>query len=145
VTKLGLAKISHETCSNVCAEAGPPQSAGDFPDNETGGDRHSAEMQDRRELCRRELEISGHEGSRLGVSVLLDDEHLIMLADKFRNLECEREGANAQRVDMKAVAREKRLSLVYRRRGRSVADASRLRRWLQHRTRQEASRGLKLA
>ena len=53
--------------------------------------------------------------AHLGVAVLLDDEHVLMLADEFGDLERERESANAQRVDMKAVAREKRLSLVHRR------------------------------
>ena len=71
-----------------------------------------------------------------------------MLADEFGDLECEREGANAQRVDMKAVAREKRLSLVHRRRGRSIVNdpnASGLRRWLQNRARQELARSFKFA
>ena len=105
-------------------------------------------MKDRGEVRRSELEIGAHEGAHLGVAVLLDDEHLIMVADELGDFGRERKGPDAQGVDMKAVARQQGLGLVHRRRGRSVvndADASRLRRGLLHRTGQEATRGLKLA
>ena len=86
--------------------------------------------------------------AHLGVAVLLDDEHLIMVADELGDFGRERKGADAQRVDMKAVARQQGLSLVHRRRGRSVvddADPRRLCRGFKNRTRQEAARGFEFA
>ena len=69
-----------------------------------------------------------------------------MGADERVDFECERKGANAERVDMKTVARQQSLGLVHRGRGRPVvndAGTRRLRRGLQKGTRQQAARRFK--
>ena len=62
-------------------------------------------MKDRRELSGRDLQIGRQENAHLRVAVLLDDEHLIMVANERGDLECERKRADAERVDVKTVTR----------------------------------------
>src|SRR3974390_3581571 len=90
--------------------------------DETGGDRRAVVMQDRHQPHWIYATFGDNERTKLAVSVLLDNEHEIMVGDETANARVEREGANPHTVERMAACFDHANRLVHRRRSRAVID-----------------------
>ena len=106
---------------------------GDRLDDEARGDRRAVVMQDRHEPGRVDLQFGRQQGAHLLVAVLLDDEDALVIADEIEHVVMEREGADAQRVEMDAARFERVERLFHRQRRRAEIDRAELGRLLARR------------
>ena len=78
---------------------------GDRVDDEARGDRRAVVVEDGMSRAGSSAHFVDQQRAQLGVAVLLDDEDLVVLGDEVDDLVGEGEGAQAQRVEVDAVAR----------------------------------------
>ena len=86
------------------------------------GDRRAVVVQHADHVRRVDVEFVDQHRVHLRVAVLLDHEHLLVRRDELGHRVREREGAQAQRVQVHALGLEHVECLVHRRTGRAEVD-----------------------
>ena len=89
-------------------------------DDELGGDRQSAVVQQRTQLCLLHARLEREQRAHLRVAVLLDHEHQLLLLEEFLHFVAERERAQAHVVSLDAVVRKDVERLAHRAIGAAV-------------------------
>ena len=120
----------------------------DLLDDETRRDRRAVIVQHGDQARRIDLALIDQQGLQLGVAVLLDHEHPGVGGDEVRDLVLEREGPDAQRVDVYAALGQHVECFLHRGTGRAVVDGAeprRLGRGREERLRHQRLGGIELA
>ena len=130
--EVGLDDIGHDTTlrSGVTLSA---RRVADLAGDEARGDRRAVIVQDRHQADRIDAAFVDDQRAQLGVAVLLDHEDEVVVGEEARDAGMEREGADAQPIELMAArfehARSPRPSPARSSRNRSRRIWSALRRW----------------
>ena len=119
---VGHGRHSHDTTLRSGVTLRRIEMLADRARDEARGDRRAVVVQDRHQADRIDAAFVDDQRAQLGVAVLLDHEHEVVVGDEAGHAGVEREGAHAQPVERVAAGLDQVDRLVHRRRGRAVID-----------------------